>query len=125
MKNIFKSKIRFIAIPILAIACLFFVSYLVMMLWNYTLPALLAVNPINLWQSMALFFLCKILFGFGKGGSKSDGPPWGRKARYRRLSRLSEEEREKLKARMRAKWCGWDEPEPMPDTINTSENREK
>src|SRR5690606_25189764 len=125
MKRIFKSRMRFIAIPILAIAFLFLVSYLVMVLWNYTLPEVLEVNPINLWQSMALFLLCKILFGLGKGGPKGDGPPWSRKARYRRFNRLSEEDREKMKAHMRAKWCDWDEPETVPDNTDDTNNPEK
>jgi len=125
MKKIFRSRIRFVAIPVLAIGCLFLVSFLVMALWNYALPELLSVRPINLWQSMALFFLCKILFGFGKGSPKGDGPPWGKKARFRRFVRLSEEEREGMKAHLRAKWCSWNDPEVTKQDLNDNENHEK
>ena len=125
MKNIFKSRMRFIIIPILGIAFLFLVSYLIMVLWNYTLPALLGVNAITLWQSLAIFFLCKILFGFGKGGPGRGGPPWARKYRNRRYSGLSEEERQKMKAHMRAKWCGWDDPEVTAGKTEDVENHEK
>lgn len=125
MKNIFKSRMRFIIIPILGIAFLLLVSYLVMVLWNYTLPGLLGVNAITLWQATALFFLCKILFGFGKGGSGRGGPPWARKHRNRRFNRLSDEEQQKMKDHMRAKWCGWDGPEMTPDKTGDAENHEK
>ncbi|WP_257658079.1 hypothetical protein [Parapedobacter lycopersici] len=125
MKKIFKSRMRFVVIPILAIAFLFLVSYLVMVLWNYTLPGLLGVSTITLWQSTALFFLCKILFGFGKGGPKRGGPPWAGKYRGAGFRDLSETEREKMKARMRARWCGWEDADPVRDREEDTQNHEK
>ena len=55
MKTLFRSKMRFVLIPIIAVAFVFLVAFLVMHLWNYTLPVLFGVGIINLWQAMALF----------------------------------------------------------------------
>lgn len=71
MKKTIKSRWRFLAIPVIAAAFVLVISFLVMQLWNYTLPSLTGISEITLWQAMALFFLCKILFGFSgphKGG---------------------------------------------------------
>jgi len=107
MKRLFRSKIRFVFIPILAIGFLFLVSFVVMHLWNYTLPALFGVSAINLWQSMALFFLCKLLFGFGGGGPKRGGPRWRNAAMRQKFDRMDESDKERFKAYMRGKWCQW------------------
>lgn len=115
MKKLFKSRFRFIFIPILAIGFLFLVSFVVMHLWNYVLPALFEVKTINLWQSMALFFLCKLLFGFGGGGPKRNGAPWRKAAMRRRLDSMDESEKARFKAHMREKWCQWDSSEEIPN----------
>jgi len=117
MKKLFRSKIRFVFIPIIAIGFLFLVSFVVMHLWNYTLPALFGVSAINLWQSMALFILCKLLFGFAGGGPKRGGPRWNKAAMRRRLDRMDETDKERFKAYMRRKWCNWElEPDTDIDT---------
>ena len=116
MKRLFRSKIRFVFIPILAIGFLFLISFVVMHLWNYTLPALFGVSAINLWQSMALFFLCKLLFGFGGSGPGRGGPRWRNEAMRRKFDRMDESDRERFRARMRGKWCGW---EPADNATHT------
>jgi hypothetical protein len=41
----------------------------VMLLWNWLLPALFGVRQITFWQAIGLLALCRILFGgFGLGG---------------------------------------------------------
>ncbi len=118
MKKLFRSNIRFVFIPIIAVGFLFLISFVVMHLWNYTLPALFGVSTINLWQSMALFALCKLLFGFGgggpkRGGPRHGGPRWNKAAMRRKLDRMDETDKERFKAYMRRKWCNW---ELEPDT---------
>lgn len=112
MKKLFRSRIRFVFIPILAIGFLFLVSYVVMHLWNYTLPTLIGVNAINLWQSMALFFLCKLLFGFGGGVPRRGGPGWRKAAMRRKFDRMNESDKARFKAYMRGKWCQWESDNP-------------
>jgi len=77
MKRIF-FKGRFIFIPLAIAAFLSGISYIVMELWNNLLPAILHVSVITFWQAMGIFILCKILFGFGKGGRGGMGAPWMR-----------------------------------------------
>lgn len=107
MNKNFKFKKRFIFIPFLAIAFVFLVSYLVMVLWNYTLPSIFGLTTITLWQAMGLFFLCKLLFGFGNG-PKRGGPSWKRRCLGKDLSELSETEKEKFQQYIHHERCFWD-----------------
>jgi hypothetical protein len=66
---------------------------LVMWLWNWLTPSLFGWKQIGFWQALGLLALCRILFGnFGGRG----GP---------RKSRMSLEEREGFRRRMRDR-CG-------------------
>ena len=99
---------RFIFIPIAAAAFLSLTSFVVMELWNNLLPAILHVSVITFWQALGIFILCKILFGFGKGG----GHKWGRRGFMRakmeeRFKHMTPEEQEKFKAQMTDRMCGW------------------
>ena len=57
---------------------------------------------ITFWQAMALFVLCKVLFGFGKGGRRfgGGGAPWMRRKMEERLKNMTPEDRERFKAEM-------------------------
>ncbi len=114
MKTLFRSKMRFVLIPVMAVAFIFLVAFVVMHLWNYTLPALFGVSAINLWQSLALFLLCKILFGFG-GGPRRGGPPWRSKAMRRKFDQMSEDERRRVRAYMRSRSHCWEDVADIPD----------
>lgn len=107
MKRIFRSRMRFIAIPILAVAFVFFVSYLIMQLWNFSVATIFdGVHRINLWQAMALFALSKILFGFGKGG-RGGRSPWNKRSLRDKFSQMNETDAEKMRTYMRERWCDW------------------
>ncbi|ASU32988.1 hypothetical protein [Mucilaginibacter xinganensis] len=125
MKSFFY-KGRFIFIPLAGAAFLSLISFVVMSLWNCLLPDILHVAAITFWQAMGIFVLCKILFGFGKGGGPGKwggGAPWMRRRMEEKFKAMTPEEREKFKE----KWqnCGhgrwgrhagnpydkyWDEP---------------
>jgi hypothetical protein len=103
MKKIFYRG-RFVFIAIAAAAFLSLISFVVMALWNNLLPVILHVSAITFWQAMGIFILCKILFGFGKGGHRG-GPQWKRHFMEERFKNMTPEDREKF----RAKWeqrCG-------------------
>jgi len=102
MKQIFYRG-RYIFFPLIGIAFLSLVSFVVMQLWNHLLPDILHANTINFWQAMGLFILCKILFGFGKGGRM--GPPWKRGRMAERFKEMSPEEREQFKEKMKTWKC--------------------
>jgi len=98
-------KRRFLFIPFGLAALLAVISLAVMALWNYLLPGLLHVGVITFWQAMGIFVLCKILFGFGKGGRHFGGAPWMRGRMLERFKNMTPEEKERFKE----KWnqhCG-------------------
>lgn len=127
MRKVFY-KGRFVFIPLGGAAFLSLVSFAVMQLWNNILPGVVHVTTINFWQAMGLFVLCKILFGFGKGGRMGGGAPWMRGRMQQRLKNMSEEERELFKEKMSSRVMNchgrgwgkrWDDPqtkasEPKP-----------
>lgn len=76
-------------------------------LWNWLVPVLFNGPVITFWQALGLLVLSKILFSGigGKGGHhKHNGwkPFWKEK-----WNRMSPEERERFKEKMKNKWCGW------------------
>lgn len=112
MENTFDKRVRrrfkasrFILIPLAVAGILALVSFIVMQLWNNLLPDILHVNAITYWQAMGIFVLCKILFGFGKGGGRM-GAPWMRGRMAERMNNMSPEEHARFKQEMEARMCG-------------------
>ena len=69
-----------------------------MLIWNAILPDLLHVSTINYWQSLGLYFLCKILlgnFGYGRFGGRNK--PFRNPAIRKKFMNMSDEEKEKLR----------------------------
>ena len=78
MENYVKHKVKkivkiifmviFGAIAIAALALLF--GYVVMLLWNWLIPAIFGLGVITFWQAVGIVILAKLLFGGfgGKGG---------------------------------------------------------
>lgn len=100
MKKYWMRKIPFFIL--LAAAGILFFSWIVMLLWNATLPALVGVKLISFWQAAGLLVLSKILFGGFRGG-----PGWGAKHHMRKhwrekMANMSEEERAKFREK-----CQW------------------
>ena len=99
-------------IAVLGVLAVALFGWVTLSLWNWLVPALFNGPVINIWQAFGLLILSKILFsgigGKGRGGHwKHSGhwkPYW--KERY---DRMSPEERERLKERMKEKWCNWEE----------------
>ncbi len=118
----FDRRSKFIFFPFAGAAFLALISFVVMTLWNYLLPGILHVGIITFWQAMGIFILCKILFGFGKGGHRwgGGGGPWMRNRMEERFKNMTPDEREKFKARWgqrcgNGKWGGnsnWDSYTP-------------
>jgi hypothetical protein len=107
MRNSFnRNRKKFFLIPIGGAAILALISFVVMQLWNHLLPDIMDFKPINFWQAMGLFILCKILFGFGgKGG----GAPWMRRKHMmeERFRGMSAEDRERFKEQMKNRCGSW------------------
>ena len=85
-----------ILIPLFILAFLALVSFVVMLLWNNILVAVLHISAINFWQALGILILSKILFGGFHGAH------WGRHSYMRhklkeRWMNMSPEEKEKFK----------------------------
>ena len=96
-----------IPIGIVAIIVFTFVGgTVVQLLWNWLLPPLFGWKELTFWQALGMLALCRILFG-GVGG-RGGGRRW-------RHDKMSPDEREKFRARMREKW-GWGAAAPRGGT---------
>jgi hypothetical protein len=99
-----KWKMVFIA-PLAILAMLAFVvigGEIVMHLWNWLLPSLFGWRQITFWQALGILVLCRVLFG----GLGMHGP---RRSNFRRrmkgrCERMTPEERERFRQRMRERW---------------------
>jgi hypothetical protein len=61
---------------LLAVALALVFGYLVMLLWNATMPDIFAVREISYWQGVGLIFLARLLTGgFGHGHGHGRGWP--------------------------------------------------
>ena len=86
------------------------VTFAVMYLWNWLVPAVTGWKVIDFWQALGLLVLSRLLFGFrGWGHHRMH---WrGRMAE--RWERMTPEEREKFREGMRAR-CGRRSEETAP-----------
>ena len=74
-------------------------SFFIMHLWNWLIPALFGGRAITFWQALGLLILCKILFGgFHRGHGR--GNHWKQRMKER-WEQMSPEEREKFREGMR------------------------
>lgn len=101
MKTFFRDRPRsaakFLVMATMWVAFLAAVIWLVMLLWNWLMPAMfVGARSIDYWQALGLLVLCKILFGGGHGR-------W--KGRHRWDS-MTMDEREQLKRHFRGRWGG-------------------
>ena len=86
--------------PVVIAIFVAFFGAVVMWLWNWLLPGLFGLPRITLLQGFGLFILGRLLFGgFGMGGG---GHP---------SRRMTPEERERLRERMRDRYCETGESE--------------
>jgi hypothetical protein len=71
-------------------------GFLIMLLWNWLVPAVFGGHTINFWQAWGIFFLSKLLFGGFDGG-----PGRRKKARLQdRWEHMTPEERERFRQGM-------------------------
>lgn len=79
-------------------------------LWNWLMPKIFGLPTLTLIETFGLLLLAKILFGFGGKCSGHSQNKWQWKQRmFSKFENMSPEDRERFKARMKEKWCRWDE----------------
>jgi len=105
----FARAARFLVFAALAALVL---SFVVMYLWNWLMPAVFGLRLITFWQALGLLLLSKILFGGFRGGPWAGGR-WRRRM-MARWEQMTPEEREKFRAAMQSR-CGSFTP-PAPET---------
>ena len=97
-------KLIFIA-PLAILGILLFIAIggeLVLQLWNWLLPPLFGWRQITIWQALGILALCRILFGgLGLHGS---GRSNFRRRIDERCGRMTPEERERFRERMRERF---------------------
>jgi O-antigen/teichoic acid export membrane protein len=72
----------------------------VMYLWNWLIPDLFGGQLISFWQAIGLLALAKLLIGFGSFSTHH----WRSKF-FNKWSTLSDEERQELREKFKARWC--------------------
>jgi len=101
MKRVLK-VVKFIVIGALFLAVL---SFVVMRLWNWLMPALFGWHLITFWQALGVLILSKILFGGFRG---RPGPHFHWRHRMmERWAQMTPEERERLQESMRGRCGPW------------------
>ena len=94
---------KIVGFIMLAIAMALLLGYVVMLLWNHVLAAVVSVSVITFWQALGLLVLSKILFGGGCWGRHKNGH-WKNEMKEKWQS-MTPEEREKIKQEWRNR-CG-------------------
>lgn len=89
--------IKFAIVALLIAAAL---SFVVMGLWNWLMPALFALHRISFWQALGLLVLSKILFG-GFRGRRCGGSQQWKGRMMQRWAEMTPEEREKMQEGMK------------------------
>jgi Ca2+/H+ antiporter, TMEM165/GDT1 family len=94
--------VRGVKIATLVVVAAATLSFVIMSLWNWLMPALFALHRISFWQALGLLLLAKILFG-GFRGPRGHGQWRGRL--MERWAQMSPEEREKFQQGVKSR-CG-------------------
>jgi hypothetical protein len=105
-----------VKIGLMAIAGIALLGWIVMLLWNWLLPALfIGARPVDYCQALGILVLSKILFGGFRG--------FGRRCRrdgHQSHGNMSPEEREQMKAHFKSRWGHWcctDKPSEKSENI--------
>ncbi|HUP04282.1 MAG TPA: hypothetical protein VMU19_09850 [Bryobacteraceae bacterium] len=87
-------------------------GFVVMLLWNWLMPALFALPRIGYWQAWGLLLLCKLLFG-GFHPHVTSSRRW-RERVIEHWESLTPEEQERIRQKMRARCGGFTRPPAEP-----------
>jgi hypothetical protein len=104
--------LRILRFVFFAAGILALLSFFVLRLWNWLMPAVFGLHTINYGQALGLLVLSKILFGGFRGGHGPGGLFWRRRM-MQRWEQMTPEEREKFRTGLRA-GCGPFSTAPAP-----------
>lgn len=92
-----------ITFVIVAVLGALVVGFAAMYLWNWLMPAIFGLKTISYWQAFGLLLLSWLLFGRFRGGHHWHGRRW-RQRMFERWERMTPEERERFREKMRSRW---------------------
>lgn len=109
-------KAKCFKIGLLAIVGVAALGWVVMLLWNWLMPALFTgAQEVGYWQALGILLLSKILFGGFRGGCHGRWKErW--KERHQQWESMTPEEREQLKSHFKSRWSGCCGPEKTGDS---------
>ena len=93
---------RAVKLAVMGVVAIAVFGSIVMLLWNWLVPRLFGGPEVGFWQALGLLLLSRILLG-GFHGGHGGHRAW--RHRMERWERMTPEEREKVRAAMRAR-CG-------------------
>ena len=104
------NKAKGFLIVIACVAIFFFVTAIVMWLWNCILPEIIGVKIINYWQAMGILVLSKILFGGFRGGARKKWMDCKEEHLNKKTENFSDDEKEQFKQKLKERfahspWC--------------------
>jgi hypothetical protein len=108
-RNRFVRGARFILFAIVAATAL---SFVVMSLWNWLMPALFGLHLISFGQALGLLVLSRLLLGGFR--SRWGGGHW-RGRMMERWAQMTPEERDKFRAGMQGRCGPFAPPAPAPE----------
>lgn len=90
---------RWIFFPLLIIAGMALMGYVVMWLWNAILPAISGLSSVTFPQALGILLLSRILFGGFRFGNRfqKNRPPFVNKRMKEKFMSMNEEERAQFK----------------------------
>jgi predicted Fe-S protein YdhL (DUF1289 family) len=96
-------KSKCLKIALMVVVGIAALGWVVMLLWNWLMPALFAgAQEVGYWQALGILLLSKILFGGFRGGCHER-----RNELHQRWEAMSPEEREQLKGQLKSRWGNW------------------
>ena len=113
-RSSYKSKCFKIAL--MAIAGIALLGWIVMLLWNWLMPAVFTgAQPVDYLQALGILLLSKILFGGFRGGFHERLTE-----RRQRWENMTPEERAQIKAHFKSRWGNWCSSDKRDDNSSTT-----
>lgn len=98
--------IAIVAVPLILGAF----GLLVKSLWNWLMPELFGLHPITFWQALGVWILSRLLLAGFQGRGRSHDRRWRARV-IDRWERMTPEERERFRERLRHRWDPFEEGE--------------
>lgn len=120
-RGMWAGKILLMALA--AISFIFIAIVVTQYLWNWLVPELFSGPVITFWQTAGLLVLSKIFFWSFGGKCRCYGNQGGGPWKYywkEKWAGMSPEERDRIKQKMKEKWCYREEATPTRESASSN-----